>query len=608
MISHYEEQTRKRISFIILILIFGTFIAKLVTLQILDESYEASAKDNYLRYVIKYPPRGEVYDRNGIALVQNKECYDLMVISKDIPKNGFDTTTLCQITNLSYKKLKTRLSSARYTPRSGYLISKYLTLEQKLLLDEINIPGFYTVSRTVRNYPLNIGGNLLGSIGEVTPEMLARNPEYTIGDYVGTEGIEAAYEKVLCGEKGLALHNIYTKGNEHDSIIKAPIHGQAITCTIDAKLQLLAERLMHDKVGAVVAIEPATGEILVMASSPTFDPNELVGAQRGNNYMKELKNPRNPLFNRAVKGRYPPGSTFKLANGLIGLEESVLLPQNRYPCHQGYTLGKIHVGCHSHPSPLDLSYAIATSCNAYFCYVFRNILENRKFGSVKKGFEAWREYVESFGFGKKLNSDFLGESSGFLPSKAYYDKKYRNAWNALTLLSLSIGQGELGCTPLQMANFAATIANRGYYYIPHIIRPDSQNTLNIDKRFSTKKYTMVRKENYDIIAQGMWRGVNVDGTCRLAALKGWDVCGKTGTAQNPRGKDHSTFISFAPLHNPKIAVAVYVEHGGFGADMAVPIATLLEEQYLTDTITRWDLYENIVNKQINYKVYDRVQK
>ena len=608
MIGPLERETRKRITFILLVIIFGILIVRLFMLQILDKSYESSAKDNYLRYVIEYPPRGEVYDRNGILIVQNKECYDLMTIWRDLPKKGFDTLALCKITGLSKKRLNSRLASARSTPRSGYMISKYLSLEQKLHLEEIGISGLYTVSRTIRNYPMSIGGNLLGSIGEVTPGMLARNPEYTIGDYVGIDGIEAAYEDVLRGEKGIALHNIYTKGNEQDSILKPPVKGRAITCTIDAELQLLAEELMRDKVGAVVAIEPSTGEILVMVSSPTFDPNELVGAERGNNYMKELKNPRNPLFNRAVKGRYPPGSTFKVANGLIGLQEGVLHPENRYPCNRGYTYGKLHLGCHLHPSPLDLSYAIATSCNAYFCYVFRNILENREYHSVKKGYEVWRDYVLSFGFGQKLDSDFLGESSGVVPSKEFYDKKYRGAWNALTILSLSIGQGELGCTPLQMANFAATIANRGFYYTPHIIKQDSLNEDIINQRFTTRNFTKVRKEYYDIVARGMWRGVNVDGTCREAALKGWDVCGKTGTAQNPRGKDHSTFISFAPLNNPKIAIAVYVEHGGFGAETAVPIASLLEEKYLTDTITRWDLYQEVMDKKLNYRIYDQLKK
>ena len=355
---------------------------------------------------------------------------------------------------------------------------------------------------------------------------------------------------------------------------------------------------------AVVAIEPSTGEILTMVSSPTFNPDELViGKERGNNYAREIQNPRMPLWNRAVKSRDPPGSTFKLVTGLIGMQEGVLRPHYTYSCNMGYHLGGEHIGCHEHRSPLALSYAIATSCNAYFCYVFRNILENkREYAIAKDGFEAWRDYVLSFGFGRKLDSDFLGEGAGYVPTREFYDKRYRKSWNALTLLSLSIGQGELGCTPLQMANLAAIVANRGYYYIPHIVR-EIEGQDSLDTRFYQKQYTKVDSKHFDHIVEGMWRGVNKDGTCQGAYLKGYDVCGKTGTAQNSKGEDHSTFISFAPRNNPKIAIAVYVEHGGFGAEMAVPIASLIEEKYLTDTICRPHLVEYVKKRKIAYPMY-----
>lgn len=589
--------------------IFGILILRVADMQLIDGRYDSLANDNYLRYVVKYPPRGEVFDRNGEYLVQSKICYDLMAVWRDLPKGGIDTLRLLEITALSPKRLEKALADARMSPRQGRLIAKYLSTEEKLQLDELNITGLYTVPRTVRQYPRKIGGNLLGSVGEITADMLQRSSDYyAIGDYIGIDGIESAYEEELRGEKGLVLHDIYARDESSDEIINHPKPGKSIVCTIDARLQAFAEELMRGKVGAVVAIEPTTGEILVMASSPTFDPDELVGRERGNNYMRNLNNPRQPLFNRSVKSKYPPGSTFKLVNGLIGLQEGVLKPQYRYSCHNGYDYGKIHVGCHEHSSPLNLDYAIATSCNAYFCYVFRNILENKEYESIKDAYDVWCDYVESFGFGRKLESDFLGEGRGYVPDRAFYDKRYHKSWNALTTLSLSIGQGELGCTPLQLANLAATIANRGYYYIPHIVRSiEGQDSL--DARFYRKNYTKVEPQHFETIVQGMWRGVNVDGTCQGAKLEGWDVCGKTGTAQNPRGEDHSTFVSFAPRNNPRIAIAVYVEHGGFGASMAVPIATLVEEMYLTDTITRPWLVDYVKQKQINYyNAYDRKRK
>lgn len=588
--------------------IIGILVLRIAYLQLYDGSYyDDLSGNNYLRYVVKYPPRGEIYDRNGQHLVQSKECYDLMVIYRDIPKSGFDTLSLTEAIDLSKEKLVKSLRDAAMSPRRAYPVAKFLDTKNKILLSELNIPGFYTVPRTVRQYPRKIGGNLLGHIGEISAAQLKIHEDYAMGDYIGIDGLEAAYEPYLRGEKGLILHDIYANDSSRDTIINHEVQGRALTCTIDADLQQLAEELMKGKVGAVVAIEPSSGEILVMASSPTFDPDELVGRDRGKNYIKELNNPRKPLYNRAVKSRYPPGSTFKLAQGLIGLQEGVLTPSERHDCHGGYSYGNKKMKCHAHPSPLDLDFAIATSCNAYFCYVFQNILNNRKYGSIKTGYEVWCDYVDSFGYGRKLDSDFMGEEKGFLPTREFYDRRYRKSWNALTILSLSIGQGEMGCTPMQMANFAATIANRGYYYIPHIVKK-IEGIDSIDSRFYKKNYTKVDSRHYQTIAKGMWRGVNVDGTCRGAHLDGWDVCGKTGTAQNPNGKDHSTFISFAPLNNPKIAIAVYVEHGGFGASVAVPIASLIEEKYLTGEIKRPELMEYVKNLNINYYNYDKKAK
>ena len=593
----------------VVLLVFALLIGRLAWLQLFDERYEEMAKANVLRHVVLYPPRGEVLDRNGEFLVQSRECYDLMVIAREIDKRGFDTVRLCEVLNIPIERVRRELANARMRPRAPRLVASYIAKEDKLRFDECNFRGFYTVYRTVRRYPRKVGGNLLGFVSEVTAEYLKRHPYYQAGDYVGLTGVESAYETVLRGNKGVKIQEIDTHGEIKGSYMDGhydslPDPGRSIVSTIDARLQLLGEELMRGKVGAAVAIEPSTGEILMMVSSPTYDPDELVGRQRGNNYMRMLRNKRRPLFNRAVKSKYPPGSTFKVVQGLIGLQEGVLRPSDLHECHMGYQVGRQRMACHAHSSPLDLRFAVATSCNAYFCYVFRDILDNPKYGGVKEGFDVWKEYVHSFGFGRKLGSDFLDEGHGYVPDLEFYNRRYRRSWNSLTLLSLSIGQGELGCTPLQLANLAAIVANRGYYYIPHIVRRiEGQDSL--DARFYERHYTMVDPKYFEPIVDGMWRGVNVAGTSTDAYLEGWDVCGKTGTAQNPHGKDHSTFLSFAPRNNPRIAISVYVENGGYGAAAALPIASLLEEFYLTDTIRRPELLQRIKNMNIYYPSYDR---
>ncbi|MEG2613512.1 MAG: penicillin-binding transpeptidase domain-containing protein [Alistipes sp.] len=593
----------------VVLVIFLIIGVRLAVLQLFSPKYKELSKANVLRHEVQFPPRGEVLDRNGEFLVQSRECYDLMVTYREIGRSGFDTARFCSVTGISREKLEAGLKNARLRPRAPYMIANFMPKEDKLRFDECNFRGFYTVYRTVRQYPRKVGGNLLGYVGEISSEMLKRYPEYKIGDYVGMSGVESAYEPELRGRKGVRIREIDTHGaikgsymnGRYDSVAVA---GKYIVCTIDARLQLFAEELMKGKVGAAVAIEPSTGEILMMVSSPTYDPDELVGRERGNRYMEMLRNKRRPLFNRAVSARYPPGSTFKLVQGLIGMQEGVLRPTDQHACHQGYQVGKLSMKCHAHSSPLDLYYAVSTSCNAYFCYVFRDILDNPKYGSTKKGFDVWKEYVESFGFGRKLDSDFRGEGDGYVPDRDFYDRRYKGAWNSLTVLSLSIGQGELGCTPLQMANLAAIVANRGYYYIPHIVKKiEGQDSL--DSRFYKKHYTKVESKYFEPIINGMWRGVQVDGTSRRAKLEGYDVCGKTGTAQNPHGRDHSTFLSFAPRNNPKIAISVYVENAGFGASAALPIASLIEEFYLTDTIRRVDMLDQVKNMQISYSAYDK---
>lgn len=605
--SRLDDFRRMRTLQFVVLLIFSVIGLRLFYLQILDTKYKRLAEGNALRHEVQYPPRGEVFDRNGEYLVKSKECYDLMVVWREMDRTGFDTMRMCSILNLSKKRLMRKLADARMSPRKACLVTNFVSKEDKLRFDACNFKGFFTVYRTVREYPRKVGGNLLGYVGEVNQRDIDRDDYYRMGDYIGKSGVESAYEEVLRGTKGVKITEVDTHGATKGSYMEGrldtlPEAGKYIVCTIDARLQKFCEELMEGKIGAAVAIEPSTGEILMMVSSPTYDPDELVGRERGNHYMQMLGNKRRPLFNRAVSAKYPPGSTFKLVQGLIGMQEGVLTPANAYPCHGGYSYGSKKMKCHAHPSPLDLRNAVANSCNAYFCYVLRNVLDNPRYGSVKEGFDVWEEYVKSFGFGRKLDSDFNGEGNGYVPDRAFYDKRYRGSWNSLTVISLSIGQGELGCTPLQMANLAAIIANRGYYYIPHIVKR-IEGRDSIDRRFYERHYTKVDPKHFEPIAEGMWRGVHVAGTSRMAYLPGQDVCGKTGTAQNPHGRDHSTFLSFAPKDNPKIAISVYVENGGFGASAALPIASLLEEFYLTDTITRPELVERVKQMQIYYPSY-----
>lgn len=599
---------REKILRIVVIISFALLIARLFHLQVIDDGYKVRASDNVLRREVLHPPRGEVYDRRGEYLVQSKDVYDLMVVPRDVQE--FDTSLMCAIIGVDADLLREQMErAARYSRRQASVIFKQLPKETKIKLDERNFPGFYTVYRTIRSYPRKIGGNLLGYVGEVDQRAIDRDSYYKSGDYIGKSGVELAYEEVLRGRKGVRLtmvdvHGI-AQGTYSDGIYDTlAIPGTAITSSIDARLQALGEELLEGKVGSIVAIEPSTGEILVMASSPSYDPDELVGRESGNNYMTLLNDPRKPIFNRAVMSRYPPGSVFKVVNGLIGLQEGVLTPTTRYSCSLGYHIGR-GVKCHVHWSPLALSDAVQVSCNAYFCYVFRNIIDNRKYGGVKNGFDVWEDYVRSFGFGRKLNSDFLDELNGYVPNREFYDERYRGSWNSLTVLSLAIGQGELGVSPLQLANMTATIANRGHYYIPHIVKRIHDRD-SIDRRFYEKHTTMVDSEHFDPIVEGMYRAVNVDGgTAWRARVEGLDICGKTGTSQNPHGRDHSTFICFAPKDDPKIAVSVYIEHGGFGSAIAVPIASLITEEYLTDTITRPYLVEYVKEMKINYPYYDR---
>ena len=580
-----------------LLVMAAILVWRLFSIQILDDSYKVSADNNSMAYEYIYPPRGVIYDRNGEILVGNKICYDIMVTPREV--GPFDTLALAQALDTTADFLRARMKYYReHRTRIGYQTLRLMGLVSpqtylKFAEEQFRYPGFKPIVRSVREYPFNAGGNLLGYISEVNENDIKNHPgEYRSGDFIGKTGIEKAREKDLRGRKGYHIFNrdshnrVQSPYNNGQSDMPAE-PGKSIVTTIDARLQQYGQRLMEGKVGSVVALEPSTGEILAMVSSPGIDVDVL--ADIGRHYKEISQNPRKPMFNRTVQASYPPGSVFKLINGLIGLQEAVLVPENSYPCVSGFPYGGSHkLGCHSHSSPLRLKDAIATSCNGYFCYVFRNILGNRKYGSTKEAFDAWREYVLSFGFGRKLGSDFPSELGGNIPTSKYYDKVYgKGHWKFTTVISLSIGQGEIGATPLQIANLAATMANRGHYFIPHIIK--ESEGVEIDPEFKTPQYTKVDRKHFDTAVDGMYMAVNgggsAGGTAFGAAIPGVEVCGKTGTAQNPHGKDNSVFICFAPKDDPKIAIAAYVENAGFGATWALPVASLMVEKYLCGEIS-----------------------
>ena len=591
-------------------------ISKLFVIQIIDDRYKLDADNNSMVYSIIYPTRGIIHDRNGRILVGNKVAYDLLVTPREVEE--FDTLGLANVLDVHPDVIREKMAEYRkYRRRIGWqtvVMLKQIPQETYMKFAEIayRFPGFRGQARSIREYPYNAGGNLLGYVSEVDANYLKRHPdEYKAGDYAGMTGIEAAREKELRGEKGYTIWLRNSKNKiesryKDGEMDKEAIPGKDITTTIDAELQHYGQMLMQNKVGSLVAIEPSTGEILTMVSSPGIDVDML--ANIGQHYGEISSNPYKPMFNRAVQAPYPPGSVFKLVNGLIGLEEGVVTTSTHYPCSMGYHFGRNKLGCHAHKSPLSFEESIMMSCNAYYCYILRDLLENRKYGSIGIAMDKWQEYVKSFGFGQKLGSDFPSELGGFIPGSGYYNKVYgKGGWKATTVISLSIGQGEIGTTPLHMANLCATIANRGFYYIPHIVK-DSDN-VSIDPKYKEKRYTMVDTTHFPKVVGGLYRAVNSGfgsgGTASIAAVDGLEICGKTGTAQNPHGSDHSVFICFAPKDNPKIAVAAYVENGGFGATYAAPIASLLTEMYLNKEISEERKY--LEERMLNSNLMDRVK-
>ena len=584
------------------------FIIRLFSIQVIDDSFKTSSENNVIRKQTDYPRRGLIYDRNKELIVYNEAAYDLMITPKQA--TFLDTALICSLLEIDALNLMKRIEKAsNYSMYKASVLMKQISVETYTKLQEnmFLMPGFFVQTRTLRKYPYSTASHLLGYVGEVNQRIVKSTPYYKEGDYIGVSGIEKAYEDKLRGQKGVKLllkdvhNNIKGSFNDGKFDIKSK-PGKDLQSSIDIFLQNYGESLMKNKRGSIVALEPSTGEILCLVSSPNYDPNILVGRKRSENYLILNEDTINkPLFNRASLAQYPPGSTFKLINALIGLQEKVIYSGSKFNCDEGYVYGeeKRKMKCHPHRSPLNLIESISNSCNAYFCNVYRAIIE--KYPNTYEGYDVWRNYVTSFGLGNWLNNDLPTGQKGFVPTTNFYDRIYgKNRWKSLTNLSLSIGQDALLTTPIQMANMTAAIANRGYYYTPHIIKSIENDS--IDDRFRKPIRTKIDSSLFEIVIKGMQEVVEDEelGTSNIAKMENYTVCGKTGTAQNPHGEDHSIFIGFAPKDNPKIALAVYVENGGWGSTWAVPIASLMIEKYLNDTIERDWLEKKIVEGVIEY--------
>ncbi len=613
MRKNYNLEKRKYVIGGFIAVIALIYLVRLFDLQIQDGRYKASADSNAFLKKTVYPSRGLIYDRNGELVVYNQPAYDVMLIPRDV--EPFDTTDFCRTLNITREQLDKRFADMRdkrlnpgyssYTPQRliAQLSSQdYGRLQEKLY----RFPGFFIQKRILRQYNHPTAANVLGNIREVSASDIENDDYYAPGDYTGDLGVEKSYERHLRGRKGVEILIRDARGRiqgryddgAHDI---EPISGRDLKLSLDIKLQEYAESLLVGKRGAVVAIEPATGEILCMASNPTYDPRLLVGRERGENYKALLQDESFPLFDRAIQASYPPGSTFKPTQGLIFLEEGIIDLNTVYPCHGGYVNGGLRVGCHPHGSPLPLKPALQTSCNAFFCWGFKAMIDRRsKYGSSAAAFEVWKNHLVSMGYGYKLGVDLPGETRGFIPNAKFYDKFYKEGrWSANTIISVSIGQGEILSTPLQIANLGATIANRGWFITPHVVK-EIQDTVMPDEYLNRRRPTIDQKW-YGDIAEGMRMAVT-GGTCRKAALSDIEVAGKTGTAQNPHGNDHSAFMGFAPYNDPQIAIAVYVENGGWGATYGVPIGSLVMEKYLKGEIApeRKAMEEQMLNSTIYY--------
>ena len=577
------------------VIIVLIFIIRLLSLQLFNSDYKRWAENNAFLKKTLYPSRGMIYDRNDKLLVFNQSAYDVMLIMREV--QPFDTLDFCNILDIEKETFVKRITDIKnYRLNPGYssytpqVLFNQLSLQEAGALQEklYKFPGFYIQSRVIREYEYSNAAHILGNLGEVNRRDLERDEYYVSGDYSGRSGIERYYENVLRGEKGVeillrdALGRIqgrYDDGNQD----VAPVSGKNLTLTIDIDLQAYGEKLMENKIGAIVMIEPKTGEVLCMVSGPTFDPRLLVGRQRGRNHSELEKNPYKPLLDRSIMSFYPPGSTFKPAQGLVFLQEGIITPQTMYTCAYGYPFRNGKPACHGHGSPIGLVDAIATSCNAYFCWGLRDLLDvKRRYPTTQDAFEVWKDHIVSMGYGYRLGIDLPGENRGYIPNSKVYDNVYNGRWNSSTIISTSIGQGEITSTPLQICNLSATIANRGYFITPHVVKriQDSQ----LDTLYTNRRYTSIDESHYEVMAEGMRKAVTW-GSARSVSLPDIEICGKTGTAENPHGKDHSIFMGFAPYDNPKVAISVFVENAGFGSTFAVPIAKLMLDKYLNGEVS-----------------------
>ena len=616
MRKDYRLEKRKYVVGGFVVVLVLIFIIRLFELQVADSRYKENADSNaFLRKTV-YPSRGLIYDRNGELIVYNQPAYDVMMIPRDV--QPFDTTDFCKTLQISREEFDKRMADMRRNPGySSYSQQTFMShlsakdygrLQEKLY----RYPGFFIQKRILRQYNHIAGANILGNIREVNSRDIERDDYYRSGDYTGDLGIEKSYERQLRGEKGVeilirdAYGKIQGRYDDGRQDVRA-ISGKNLKLGIDIELQVYGEMLMQNKIGAIVAIEPSTGEILAMVSSPTYDPTTLVGRERGKNYRELVRNPYKPLYDRSIMAAYPPGSTFKPTQGLILEQEGIVNLTTSYPCHHGYINGGLRVGCHGHESPITLKPAIRTSCNAYFCWGLKNMIDRRsKYGTPARAFEVWKNHMVSMGYGYKLGIDLPGESRGFIPNSAFYSKIYgEGRWSANTIISIAIGQGEILATPLQIANLCATIANRGYFITPHVVKEVEGDT--IASLYKEKRYPTIERKYYEDIVEGMRMAV-VGGTCRNASFGDVEVCGKTGTAQNPHGRDHSAFMGFAPMNNPKIAICVYVENAGFGATYGVPIGGLMMEKYLTGEISPQRKYLEQRMLESNTILYSGVKK
>ena len=614
MAKDIQFGNRKYVLETAVVVIVIVYLARLFTLQIMSDDYKKNADSNALLKKIQYPSRGLIMDRNGKLLVYNEPSYNIMVVMDE--QLGVDTADFCQTVGITkefyikrMEEIKNRRKNPGYSRYTPQLFLGQIPAEEFSVFREklFRFNGFSVENRSIRYYAYDVGAHVLGDVGEVSQKDLDDDEDkfYVSGDYIGKLGVERSYEKQLRGEKGMQvlLRDVHGRiqGHYQDGEYDKPsVPGRDLTLGLDIDLQVLAERLLEGKRGAIVAIEPSTGEVLCMASSPTYAPSDMVGRKRGENHDKLSNEPSKPLLNRAIMGQYPPGSTFKPTQALLGLEEGIVTPYLAFPCDYGFSYKGLHVGCHGHESPIAVVSSLGTSCNSYFCWeLYRMFSYRRKYASVQEAMTRWKDYLVSMGYGYRLGIDLPGEKRGMIPNADYYDKAYKKRWNGLTVVSIAIGQGEVTATPLQIANLAATIANRGYYYIPHVVRSIQDAVL--DSTYLRRNYTMVHPRNYDYVVEGMRRAV-LDGTCRGANLPGIEVCGKTGTAEN-RGQDHSAFMGFAPMNDPKIAVCVYVENGGFGAEFGVPLGALIIEQYLNGKLspTSENKAQYYQNRHIRYE-------